>query len=339
MLKNSLIKILTVALVVMLMLASVIAFYSYGVQDVDATEAVGRASNSKIYNFLVLGKDNAAGLCDVMMLISINTQTKDVNIMQIPRDTYFNYTDKSYKKINGAPRALGTDGFVKSFSECLGIKIDNYLAFDLDDVRDIVDYIGGVTVCVPQDMSYDDPEQGLSIHFKAGEQTLNGSQAVEFLRYRSGYITGDLGRIDAQKLFLNSFADRVAGLGNPFAYIKLFKFVLSRCETDINEKDIFSLAMNTSEKKEGRAYYMTAPGEAVQSDVSGAWYYILSRSSMLEILRERFGCAADENAFDNDKDNKFVDKQIKRFYDIYNAHCEYKVYSADEIGNNEIDIN
>ena len=38
----------------------------------------------------------------------------------------------------------------------------------------------------------------------------NGNTAVQFLRYRSGYVTGDLGRIDAQKLFLNAFAKRIS---------------------------------------------------------------------------------------------------------------------------------
>ena len=57
--------------------------------------------------------------------------------------------DKSYKKINGAANALGNEGFVNAISECMGIEIDNYLAFDLDAVRDIVDHVGGVDIDIP----------------------------------------------------------------------------------------------------------------------------------------------------------------------------------------------
>ena len=46
---------------------------------------------------------------------------------------------------------------------------------------------------------------------------------------------------------------------------------------------------------------------------------------------------ADAEKFD--QDNKFVDKRIKSFYDIYKKRCEYKIYSAEEIDNNQITIN
>lgn len=336
MLNNSIVKILIVGFVILLMILLVAWSYSDGMDEPQVTGTIKSAQDKNAYNFLVWGKDNAAHLCDVIILVSMNTQTGDVNIMQIPRDTYFNYTENSYKKINGAPNTLGNEGFVNDVSESMGIEIDNYLALDLDAVSDMVDHIGGVDIDIPADMDYDDPEQNLSIHFKAGKQKLNGVQAVEFLRYRSGYVTGDLGRIDAQKIFLNAFADKLASLGNPFAYYNLFKFILGRCETDITEKAVLNLVIKNSKNKDGNIYYMTAPGEAVQSEKSGAWYYVLSKSSIFEILQGRFGCYVTENDFD--KENKFVDKQIKRFYDIYNARYECKIYTADDIENNLINI-
>ena len=132
MLNNSIVKILIFGFVILLMIFLVAWLYDYGTAEPQVTDAIKSAPYKNTYNFLVLGKDNVARLCDVMILISMNTDTGDVNIMQIPRDTYFNYTDKSYKKINGAANALGNEGFVSAISECMGIEIDNYLAFDLD---------------------------------------------------------------------------------------------------------------------------------------------------------------------------------------------------------------
>ena len=83
--------------------------------------------------------------------------------------------------------------------------------------------------------------------------------------------------------------------------------------------------------------YMTAPGEAVQDAQSGAWYYVLSRESSADVLSKWFGLRVDKKDFD--KDNKFVDKDDKSFYDIYNKYCEVKIYSADDVENNEVNIN
>ena len=62
-------------------------------------------------NLLLMGKDRSSGLFDVMMLLSVNESDGSACVLQIPRDTYAAYTDGSYRKLNGAPRALGMKGF------------------------------------------------------------------------------------------------------------------------------------------------------------------------------------------------------------------------------------
>lgn len=329
-------NLVSVVIVVALMLAIVVMLFITMTSNEDySTDALKRTSDQSIYNFLILGRDSAAGLCDMIMLGSINTDRGDVNFLQIPRDTYFNCTDGNYKKINGAYNSLGS---AKAFSEelerALGIKIDYYLSFNLDTVAQIVDTVKGIKVKVPFDMDYEDPSQNLSIHLKKGEQELDGKEAIQFLRYRSGYVTGDLGRIDAQKLFLNSFAKRIIEIGNPFALYNVFRLICNKGETNLREQDLISIGLKCAKTHGGGVYYMTAPGEAVQSDISGAWYYILSASSNSKILSERFGMS---EIFD--KDDKFVDKNVKTFFDIYNKSCEVRIYTADEIDNNEININ
>ena len=160
--------------------------------------------NEKI-NLLVLGKDDSSSLCDVIILVNVNTADKKLTALQIPRDTYINLGEDSYKKINGASKSLGGDiELCEKISESMGIDIDGYVSFDGDFVREIVDVLGGVELYVPIDMDYEDPYQNLSIHLKKGKQTLNGDQAISFVRYRKGYLRADIGRIDAQKIFLSA---------------------------------------------------------------------------------------------------------------------------------------
>ena len=330
----------SLALFVVLLLMIVLLFtsFAYGKSREDNTrEAILGHEEKQLYNFLLLGRDSAAGLCDVIILTSVNVSDGNVNIMQIPRDTYFNYADGSYKKINGAANALGISGFVSALGDALGIGIDYYLSLDTKTVAKMVDMLSGIEIDVPSDMDYDDPAQGLSIHIKKGKQKLGGEEAVNFLRYRSGYLTGDIGRIDAQKLFLNAFVKRVGEQKNPLVYLNLFKLVSTNGVTNIREQDITSIGLKCSKTSAGKVYYVTAPGSAVQSENSGAWYYVLSKSSMQELLGERFGLKDGKKDFDNTQ--KFVDNKIKSFYDIYNKRSEYRVFTADELENEQININ
>lgn len=330
-------KIVLFILAVMLCLAVVLFVQSNNQINNDVTDTAIRASNQEICNFLLLGTDKAAGLSDVIMLVSVNLDNGVINFMQIPRDTYFE-CGSTYKKLNGAPKTIGSvEAFAKSLSEAMGINIKYYLSLGLETVVKMVDFVSGIEVDVPFDMDYDDNSQNLSIHLKAGKQVLDGKSAVEFLRYRAGYITGDLGRINAQKLFMNAFVKRIGQMGNPLALFNLCKLVLSNSETNIKESDVFSLCLKYAKLKDKSASYMTAPGEAIKDTNSGTWYYILSNSSMANLLDERFGLYTDKKDFD--KSNKFVDINEKSFYDIYNKSCEVKIYSADDVENNEVNIN
>ena len=335
----SLIRAAIVAFILLFMMM-VIAFMFTGKGNSESisARAISSSEAGEIYNVLLLGKDDAAGLCDSIMLVSINTKSNDMNLLQIPRDTYFNISDSSYKKINGALRALGSaEKFAKSLEDALGIKIHYYLSIGTEAVKKIIDAVGGVELNIPYDMDYDDPYQGLSIHLSSGVHHLSGEEALGFLRYRSGYVSGDIGRLDAQKLFLNALVDKLAKMKDVTAYFTLFKTVRSLCETNIKEQDIITIGLKCSNNKDGKAYYVTAPGEAVQSEDSGAWYYILSREATAELLASRFAPTNDKKDFDSA--NKFVDKRVKSFYDIYNKRCPYTIYTADDIKNNDIRIN
>ena len=328
-------KIVLFILTVMICLA-IILFVQGNSYD-DTTNTAIRTGEQQICNFLLLGTDKAAGLSDVIMLVSVNLDSGAINFMQIPRDTYFE-CGSTYKKLNGAPKTIGSvEAFAKSLGQAMGININYYLSLGLETVVKMVDFVSGIEIDVPFDMDYEDNSQNLSIHLKAGKQVLDGKSAVEFLRYRAGYITGDLGRINAQKLFMNAFVKRIGEMGNPLALFNLCKLVLSNSETNIKESDIFSLCLKYAKLKDKSASYMTAPGEAIKDANSGIWYYILSHSSMAKLVSERFGASVDRKDFD--KNNKFVDINEKSFYDIYNKYCEVKIYSADDVENNEVNIN
>jgi anionic cell wall polymer biosynthesis LytR-Cps2A-Psr (LCP) family protein len=75
--------------------------------------------------------------------------------------------------------------------------------------------MGGVDMYVPIDMKYTDVDQNLYIDLRAGQQHLNGEQALMFLRFRSAYPDADLGRISAQQEFLKAAFSQLGAVNVP----------------------------------------------------------------------------------------------------------------------------
>ena len=292
------------------------------------TDASGTAREGT-YRLLLLGEDDASGLSDVIILATVDTETECACLMQIPRDTYFRYTDKDYKKINGAVGALGGAGALsKALGNALGLEIDSYIVLDLDCVRSAVDILGGVDIDIPCDMDYDDPAQQLSIHLKKGRQTLTGEQAAQFIRFRSGYLRADIGRMDAQKLFLAAFfeaAKRLDGGDLPQAAMLAMKSV----RTDMSVTQMISLLRTAWSIAPEDITLLTLPGEEVQSEYSGAWYYVLSRAGTARVLEEHFGVTGAFSAID--PAHLFSDAARKDFESVYRREITPEYYTVGDL--------
>ncbi len=228
-----------------------------------------------VRRFLIFGCDKAAALTDSVFLVARNGKTGEIRVLQIPRDTYAAYTEGSYRKINGALRALGNEACKAFFSRALGVRIDWFAAMDLECVSVLVDAVGGVDLDVPMDMDYSDPAQGLEIHIPKGRQHLDGAGAESFIRFRSGYANADLGRMDAQKAFLRAFAEKCANL-NAAAFFRMFLLSVPHMRTDLPVPEAVRISRGLKDCDFSAIPMETAAGEAVRGK-SGAWYYVLNR--------------------------------------------------------------
>lgn len=281
---------------------------------------------------LVLGKDNASELSDVIMLTSVDTVKREVCILQIPRDTYVNL-DEGYKKLNGMSKKLGGDDkLCRAIEKSMGVNIDGYVSFDTGLVERMVDLLGGVELEVPVDMDYDDPYQDLSIHLKKGKHKLNGKEAVGFVRYRKGYLRADIGRIDAQKIFVAAFARTALEKLGKKDIAPVAGLALRYVKTDLPVNQLISLASAICEITPEKIGFATMPGEEVKSQKSGVWFYILSNSGCAELLKiigvsEEF-----------DKDRIYSDATRAEFEEIYNKEIKARIYNAAEIDGEGIEI-
>jgi LCP family protein required for cell wall assembly len=186
------------------------------------------------------------GLTDTIMLGSFDPDTKKLDVVSVPRDTYYErekYAYGGYLKINSVMETEGVLAACESVHEVLqGVQINYYAVVDYDGVAKIVDSIDGVPMNVPFNMNYTSTRQNLHINIKKGKQKLDGEHAVQFLRYRSGYTNADIGRIEAQQKFMKAAVKASIGLGLP----KVAQSIVENVDSDIDIRAMLYLATNAA---------------------------------------------------------------------------------------------
>lgn len=157
-------------------------------------------------NLLVLGIDHIEGAearrSDTMMVASIDPENNRASLISIPRDLYLRYPDGNFRRVNAAYAIDGAGLAAKMVSNFLGVPIDFHLVVDYEGFKEIVDLMGGVDITVDERLEYTDEAAGLNIDIEAGEQTLDGNEAMGYVRYRADQ--SDLQRISRQQKFLKA---------------------------------------------------------------------------------------------------------------------------------------
>ena len=158
------------------------------------------APTSGVYNVLLIGvdsrEDQVKGNSDVMILLSVNHNTKKIHMMSFMRDLYADIDGYGVRKLNAANNLGGPGLLMSTIEKNYGVNIDSYAAVDFFDMASIIDTLGGVDIDVQDNevqylnMYLDElcSLQGLNaedyyIH-SAGQTHLNGLQAVAYSRIR-----------------------------------------------------------------------------------------------------------------------------------------------------------
>lgn len=142
---------------------------------------------------------------DTMMLCSVDSESGKVRLVSINRDTQVD-APIDIPKLNAMYgwKKGGTEGaeaMCAKITELTGVPINQYVVVGMDAFQEIIDLIGGVEYTVPFDMYHKDLNKDYHIDIKAGHQTLSGSEALQFVRFRST-SENDFGRVNRQKDFL-----------------------------------------------------------------------------------------------------------------------------------------
>ncbi len=257
----------------------------------DDEDAMSRMKGS--YNILAVGRDKVGLNTDTIMLAHIDTENDILNIMSIPRDTMSNQS-RYVKKINAAYGVGGKANIEQLKSEItdlLGIQVDRYVVVNLDAFEQVIDAIGGVTIDVPDDMKYKDPYQDLVINLSKGPQTLNGEQAIGFVRFRDGYVDGDLGRVEAQQLFIKALLNQMTSPSIVNKIPELANIVKTNMDTDMTVQEMIWFAKQGLEIDLATGVNMyVLPGEAHYVWSGSQWlsYYLPFEDEILAMVNQSF---------------------------------------------------
>ncbi len=244
------------------------------------------------FTILFLGFDsteNGSGnLHDVNYLVQFNLLGAGMNILQIPRDTYMpHYTNSSTHKFNsiyayGNQKKSNIQRVVDCVQECFGIPVDAYVTTTCDNVAEIIDIIGGVPIEMPYPVVFEADKV-----IPNGEQVLSGEEAEWFLRFRYGYQDADIGRVQAQRLFMVAAMKKAISMNSVqmfSAVNKVYKQEL--IATDLSMEDISRVADLASHIDMANVNVFMLPGEAVMAGDQSVW--TIHKAAALDVLNEYF---------------------------------------------------
>jgi len=142
---------------------------------------------------------------DTIILAFYNWDKDELKLLSIPRDSYVQFPGKPTKtKINEAYFYGGVALLESVIEYTFGIEIDHCVEIDFGGFLRLINALGGVDIDVPQRM-YKPTEE---INIQKGPQTLNGYDALGFVRFRD-LPMGDIDRIANQQLFIRALAEKI----------------------------------------------------------------------------------------------------------------------------------
>ncbi len=214
-------------------------------------------------NVLVMGSDTREGegnnidnltgggqRSDTTILLHVSADRQRAYGISIPRDSLV--TRPECKTKDGEPIPGGTDVMwneafsvggpactIQQFEQITGVYVDHYVVVDFAGFEDMVDAIGGVEVCIPEDIS--DPAHGINI--PAGTREIAGREALNYVRAR--YTLGDgsdIGRISRQQAFIASMVNKVKSADVLARPDRLVRFLEAATKSLTLDKDLASIA-------------------------------------------------------------------------------------------------
>ena len=136
---------------------------------------------------------------DAVMVLHVDGDRENAYLVSIPRDSWVSIPGQGENKVNAAYSLGGPSLYVQTIEELTGLAIDHLAVIDWSGFRGLTDALGGV------ELDFDEEVQAAEGQtFPAGENTLSGEEALQYVRERKDLPGGDFDRVKRQQNYLRA---------------------------------------------------------------------------------------------------------------------------------------
>ncbi len=299
------VTIITLATLLALSLAGTFFVYRHlegNIAEVDVVQALGKDRPVEVrptdpavemtpMNILLLGSDTregqgngiggeTPGLSDTTILLHLSADRERAYAVSIPRDAMVQRPECALKDGTGTDAgglAMFNEAYavggpvctIKQVEKLTDIRINHFVVVDFNGFKSMVDALGGVPVCVPEEVNDDIGH----IYLPAGSYDVKGQQALSYVRLRHGLSdNGDIGRMKRQQTFLAAMVNKAISAGTLANPVRLYKFLdaaTSSLTTDTELANLRQLADMGQQLKDiglDKVQFLTVPFETYEPD-------------------------------------------------------------------------
>jgi len=215
-----------------------VPFFAWSKADkINAFPSGHRPADQSGTNYLLVGSDSRAGLSAAQRkklhtgnaagqrtdtIVLIHTGSGPTLTMSIPRDSLVPIPGHGTTKINAAFAYGGPKLLIQTIEQDTGIHIDHYVEIGLGGFVNIVDSVGGITICPSHNMN----DKLANLHVKKGCQHAGGTVALAYARSRhADPALGDIARGGQQREVMSAVGHKALSpwtILNPFRYWNLW---------------------------------------------------------------------------------------------------------------------
>ena len=271
---------------------------SGNIDTIDLLDSIGTDRPTPVVegplNILVMGSDTREGIgtteygtdtveggahSDTNLLVHLSADRNRAMVVSIPRDSMVpapeDCNDLSSTVENGEVRQWnmnfnqgGAPCVIRTLEGNTDIRIDHFIVIDFAGFTRMVDALGGIEVCLPEDVS--DPEAQFEL--AAGRHTLDGKQALGYVRVRKQIGDGsDLGRIGRQQAFMSSVAQKATSTSLLLRPDRLYSFLDAATESmttdsELSTTELARIANSVRSIGLNKVEFVTVPTEVYPED-------------------------------------------------------------------------
>lgn len=224
-------------------------------------------------NILLLGSDSRGeknARSDTIIFLRYDPKKERAYLVSIPRDSRVNIEGYGYRKINSATALEGPNLMVKTVKKLSGMDLHHFILIDFSGFKNLVDALGGIRIYVSREINSTEP--GFKMKVSKGWHEMNGSQALNYVRFRHD-PRGDIGRIERQQNFFKALSAKLFSFGSLPRAPYIINALADNVETDMSGGELLGYARSIKAIDDKNIMMTTAPG--TPDYIDGTSYVIL----------------------------------------------------------------